>query len=599
MRRATQFLKQRRILTYPDVCLAMRVLAVGVLIAATAASGQSVAQGLSAEEKETETIRGTVVNSVTHEPIGRALVYSLDNRFAMMCDAGGHFEFGIPRQKNGAENGNGSSLVFYNGAGGEFGRMGGPAALLARKPGFLSDEKTQRVTLANDAEQGLTIQLVPEALIIGRVNLPTTDGTDRLAVELYKRTVQEGRAQWEQAGSTQTRANGTFRFADLAAGSYKIFTREEIDRDPLTFDPRGQLYGYPPVYYPSFNDFESSSVVRLAAGATVSVNLTPVRREYYPIKIGISNVPQGAGFQIEAWPQGHRGPGYSLGYEQDEQSIVGMLPDGNYTIEANAYGPTISSGQMNISVKGGGVEGATLSLVPNGSIQVNVKQEMTAPEMVSQGSWYVVDGKPASKSQYILSIMQVNLLPLDEFQRGGMGRFGQTGTADGETRVLEHVSPGRYRVHVNAQLGYVAAMSSGGLDLLHNPLVVAPGGTSSPIEITLRDDGATVEGAIENWRSETQGRDTLLPGQQLACIYLVPMTETMAPPLVGWTGDGHFSLQQVPPGSYRALAFDRQPGELEFTNEEAMKKYEAKSQVIQLQAGQKQELKLQLNAVSE
>jgi hypothetical protein len=179
------------------------------------------------------------------------------------------------------------------------------------------------VTLANDAEQGLTIQLVPEALIIGRVNLPTTDGTDRLTVELYKRTVQDGRARWEQAGSTQTRANGTFRFADLAGGSYKIFTQEEIDRDPLTFDPGGQLYGYPPVYYPSFNDFESSSMIRLTAGATVNVNLTPMRREYYPIKIGISNAPQGAGFQVEAWPQGHPGPGYSLDYEQDEQSIVG------------------------------------------------------------------------------------------------------------------------------------------------------------------------------------------------------------------------------------------------------------------------------------
>jgi hypothetical protein len=594
MRLATQFLKQRLILLYADIFRALRVMAVGALIAGSAGSGRSVAQGL-----ETETIKGTVVNSITHEPIGRALVFSLDNRFAMLCDAGGHFEFRIPRQTNGAENGNGSSLVFYNGAGGDYGRMGGPAALLARKPGFLSDEKAQRVTLANDAEQGLTIQLVPEALIIGRVNLPTTDGTDRLTVELYKRTVQDGRARWEQAGSTRTRANGTFRFADLGGGSYKIFTQEEIDRDPLTFDPRGQLYGYPPVYYPSFNDFESSSTIRLTAGATVSVNLTPMRREYYPIKIGISNAPQGAGFQIEAWPQGHPGPGYSLGYEQDEQSIVGMLPDGNYTVEANAYGPTISTGQMNIGVKGGGVEGATLSLVPNGSIQVNVKQEMTASEMASQGSTYEVNGKPASKSQYILSSVQVNLVPLDEFQRGGMGGFGQTGTADGETRVLEHVSPGRYRVHVNTQLGYVAAMNSGGLDLSHNPLVVAPGGTSLPIEITLRDDGATVEGTIENWRRETQGRDTLLPGQQLACIYLVPMTETMTPPLVGWTGDGHFSLQQVPPGSYRALAFNRQPGELEFTNEEAMKKYEAKSQVIQLEAGQKQELKLQLNAVSE
>src|SRR4029077_8403606 len=97
------------------------------------------------------------------------------------------------------------------------------------------------------------------------------------------------------------------------------------------------------------------------------------------------------------------------GYEQDEQSIVGMLPDGNYTVEAHANGPTISSGQMNISVRGGGLEGATLSLVPNGSSQVNVKQEMTAPEMGSQGSTFEVNGKPESKSQYILSSVHVNL----------------------------------------------------------------------------------------------------------------------------------------------------------------------------------------------
>jgi hypothetical protein len=159
--------------------------------------------------------------------------------------------------------------------------------------------------------------------------------------------------------------------------------------------------------------------------------------------------------------------------------------------------------------------------------------------------------------------------------------------------------PGRYLVHVSAQMGYVAAVSSGGLDLLRNPLVVPPGGTSSPIEITLRDDGATVDGTIENWRTETQGRNTLLPGQQLACIYLLPMAETVAPPLVGWTSDGHFSLQQVPPGSYRGIAFNRQPGELEFTNEESMKKYVANSQVIQLEAGQKEQLELQLNVVSE
>ncbi len=48
-------------------------------------------------------------------------------------------------------------------------------------------KKQNEGALPNEAGQGLTIQLVPEALVIGRVNLPTADGTDRLQVELYKR----------------------------------------------------------------------------------------------------------------------------------------------------------------------------------------------------------------------------------------------------------------------------------------------------------------------------------------------------------------------------------------------------------------------------
>lgn len=68
MRLARQFPNLRRILTYADLRRALPALGVGVLIAASAGSGRSVAQGLNAEEKKTG---GTVVNSVTHEPIGR------------------------------------------------------------------------------------------------------------------------------------------------------------------------------------------------------------------------------------------------------------------------------------------------------------------------------------------------------------------------------------------------------------------------------------------------------------------------------------------------------------------------------------------------
>ena len=44
-------------------------------------AGQGFAQNPQ-PENQPNTVRGTVVNAVTHEPIGRALVYSPDNRYA-------------------------------------------------------------------------------------------------------------------------------------------------------------------------------------------------------------------------------------------------------------------------------------------------------------------------------------------------------------------------------------------------------------------------------------------------------------------------------------------------------------------------------------
>ena len=42
-------------------------------------------------------VHGTVINAVTRAPISRALVYSPDNRFAMLTDGDGHFEFALPK----------------------------------------------------------------------------------------------------------------------------------------------------------------------------------------------------------------------------------------------------------------------------------------------------------------------------------------------------------------------------------------------------------------------------------------------------------------------------------------------------------------------
>src|SRR5215468_581846 len=58
-----------------------------------------VAQDAPPSIEHSQVLRGTVINSLTREPIGRALVLSPDNRFAVMTDDQGRFQFTIPTMK--------------------------------------------------------------------------------------------------------------------------------------------------------------------------------------------------------------------------------------------------------------------------------------------------------------------------------------------------------------------------------------------------------------------------------------------------------------------------------------------------------------------
>ena len=91
----------------------------------------------------------------------------------------------------------------------------------------------------------------------------------------------------------------------------------------------------------------------------------------------------------------------------------------------------------------------------------------------------------------------VTLVPGEEFgSTPAVSLRPPTGPED-ESLVIENVQPGRYRVSVNTSIGYASSITSGGTDLLRQSLVVGLGGATPPIEITVRDDGAEVEGTLE------------------------------------------------------------------------------------------------------
>jgi len=559
-------------------------------------------------------VRGVVINSVTHEPIGRALVSSPDHRFATLTDSEGRFEFVVTKpDTSNDENSNRPDLGPHRAASSR------PYSLTARKPGFLSDPNQRSTNVRSDATQELTLALTPEAVISGTIALPTAEAPDSVSLQLFRRQIQDGRGRWVPAGGSRSMSDGQFRFADLPAGTYKLLTHELLDNDPLTSAPRsdpfspdggGPLYGYPPVFYQNASDFQSANPIHVTAGQTQTVNLSLVKQPYHRVKIpvvapGNDESANGLGVTVYA---GHKGPGFSLSYSQQHRAVEGMLPNGTYTAEVASFRPNGASGSQTFTVKGAPVEGPTIVLAPNGLIAVNVKEEFTATDHT--GSLTLSSNGRTSVLSGPRRYLNVTLDAADDFGTGrSVSLRNPTGPQD-EALVIEGAPPGRYWVRVQSSRGYPASIRSGNLDLQRQLLAVGAGGAAAPIEITMRDDTAEISGKIDGITPpQQQGPGASGPpgsgpggrgsGTSRINIYCIPLPDSSGQfTELGARPDGTFNARELPPGAYRVLAFDQPQTEIEYRNPAAMQRYESKGSVVRLTGGQKERVTLQLISTS-
>ncbi len=539
------------------------LLLAGQCICARPAFGQDLPSN-----DQSKIVRGTVVNAVTNQPVGRALVYSPDNRYATFTDGEGHFEFNLSKVENEVP----ADRLNW---------------LIARKPGFL-DDQTGRRQVEVSAGTEITIPLMPEGLIKGRITLPAADPVRSIDVQLMSRQIQDGSAHWTMTNAVATNSNGEFRFAELRPGTYKVLTREWMDNDPEASVPGGQLYGYPPVYYASASDFAAASTIQLTAGQTFQADMSLVRQPYYPVKIPVTNADQ-PGLNVTISPQGQRGPGYSLGYNRGKSMIEGQLPNGKYLVEAATYGPNFSgTGSVNLVVAGAPAEGPAMVLVRNNSITVNVKEEFSSTGRVSSGTWS--DGEHTYSMHGPRLDLDVRADPVDDFGRRGSASIREPTSSD-DSMVLENIFPGRYWLRLNAHRGYVASATMGGTDLLREPLVVVPG-ASATIDITLRDDTAELEGTLLGISPTLTDPGRWSPQ---SFIYCIPLPDSPGQFLELSAGaDGKFDYRTVAPGAYRVVAFSSQPRDIPYRDAEAMKAYETKGQIVHFAPGQKVTLQLQV-----
>jgi hypothetical protein len=304
--------------------------------------------------------------------------------------------------------------------------------------------------------------------------------------------------------------------------------------------------------------------------------------------------PPGVQPDVQVWRQGNEGPGYSLGYDFRRGTIVGSLPNGTYSVHVVSSGSTPMEGVTNITVGGAPVSGTVVTLQSSGSIAVNVTEEFQHAREKSSMQVTLGNGPTFTASGHRPNYLQVSLVPVEEFGfRRGFSLSPPTGPED-DALVMENVMPGSYRVQADSGVGYVAEVTSGGTDLLKLPLVVGFGAAPPPIEVIVRDDGGTVEGTVVR---SGNGEGAVAVGgtaaaQQSGAVYFFPVNEDGRLKQAPFFADGHFQMTQLRPGSYRVLAFEHPQNELEYANEEMMSKYGSWTQVVNVAAGQTEQLRL-------
>jgi len=498
-------------------------------------------------------LKGAVEDALTGKPVPRALVTSLDRRLATMTDSRGHFSLVIDVPVRPQDSSTVRGVVGPNAGFGS----GANLMLTASKPGYLPPQQPTMLPL--DATLGsspVELKLMPAGIIQGIVFTDTSGAPFGVRVMLLHRQVQEGRYQWVQNGMQTADSRGRFRFEDLRPGEYTVMSAEWRGDEPLVrprFEPTRQ---YPPLFLGDVRDLAEAGKLQVHNGETLQADLHLQAALYYPVSVPLSLSGSEAGVNVRVLDSGGFN-GFGLGFNARTQAVEGTLPNGAYTLLIMHFGPPpITSAVVPIQVAGGPLRTAPIALSPAASITVNVHMELTQQQETNQ------------------RFLNVFLRPKEP---GSPGAGSRPNAETPDELTIENVLPGRYFVETMPGFsGYAASVSSGGINLLDQPLVVDAGAHPDPIEVTVRDDFATLTGSVTGFSGAPP---------RTCFVFLFP-TDSSGRFTQGTAFNGRFKLDAVPPGTYLLMASPLFPQDIPYRDADAMQAYAGIGSTVTLIPGQ-------------
>jgi hypothetical protein len=521
-----------------------------------------LAQAPTAAANQKFTITGNVVNEITGEAIPRAMVtlHGSPMRYAF-SDSNGTFAIE--------------------------GVSAGRYSISAQKPGYFGSQERRSSGSVQSVEVGtntdsVTLKLTQESIIFGRLTDPNGQPIESVNVRLAQRILRNGVWRTEPRNSTSSDDDGAYRFANLQPGSYYVSAGPDVpQRETLFFEDKTSRTGWPAIYYPQAPDAASAAPIRVTSGQQVQADMVMARAPLYSVSGVVTGFVPGEGVALQVQNSSGDMVGVGTQFRRDTGEFEIHLPAGSYRIKAFSH----VDGQEMLSL-----------------IRIMLEKDLNQVHLVLQPAAFMpiharLDDRLQGTSQpgrsrgvipsrdaFDAPPVSVHLVSIDP---GGADVYSvNRGTQGSRTLSVGSVEPGRYTADVSAYGGwYVESAQCGNTNLLSEDLVVTAG-NSCTLEISLRNDGGSLNAKVEG-ASSAAGMALLVPARGRA------QPRSIRFYTVGDSHEVQMTLDGIAPGEYLIYPFDDPEG-VEYSNPEVLRSYSSQATAVTISPGQTTKVTAQL-----